>query len=430
MGKNKLQERVGVVGLGYVGLPLAVAFGQVGKVIGFDINRKRIEELGAGIDVTKEADPQLLENADIEYTNDPRPLKNCTAIIVAVPTPVNHAKRPELAPLRGASETVGQILQSGMLVVFESTVYPSVTEDVCVPIMEENSGLKLGDFSVGYSPERINPGDKKHTFSSVIKVVSGDTSETLNRVASLYESVVDAGVHRASSIKTAEAAKVIENIQRDLNIALMNELSKIFSRTGVNTDEVLEAAGTKWNFHRYNPGLVGGHCIGVDPYYLMHLAFELNMSPRVILAGRETNDSMGRYVGGMAVRELSVLGKRLLEAKVILMGLTFKEDVPDFRNSQALDVVRYLQEFGVHVYGCDPLLNDEIIQSSFNAEPAHLDKLPDADAVIIINNHRVFADKCTPQGIAGLMEPPLLFDLKNLFNRNEAKQHIPNYFTL
>lgn len=430
MANTKSNETIGVVGLGYVGLPLAVEFAQNEHVIGFDVNSERVQQLSAGNDSTREASPEKLQQADIEYTDNPEHLKNCTALIVAVPTPVNQAKRPELTPLRKASETVGKVLQPGMLVVFESTVYPGVTEDICVPIMEEISGLKLGDFAVGYSPERINPGDKKHTLKSVIKVVSGHNRDTLERTAALYETIIDAGVHKASTIKTAEAAKVIENIQRDLNIALMNELSKIFSRAGINTDEVLEAAGTKWNFHPYHPGLVGGHCIGVDPYYMMHLAFELNMSPRVILAGRETNDSMGRYVGGKVVRELSLLGKRLLDSRVLLLGLTFKEDVPDYRNSQALDVVHHLQEFGLQVSGCDPLLSDHVISDSFNAEPVDLNNLPKADAVVIINKHSEFAENCTLDSLAELMDIPLIFDLKSLFDRNEANRKNLKYYTL
>lgn len=430
MTRAELPEEIAVVGLGYVGLPLAVTFGQKGHVVGFDTNETRIKELEKGIDRTNEADSDKLAKADIEYTTDPVKLQECSALIVAVPTPVNKAKRPELGPLCAASSTVGEILKPGMIVIFESTVYPGVTEDVCLPIMEEHSGLSREQFSIGYSPERINPGDKKHTLSSVVKVVSGDTPESLERAARLYESIIDAGVHRAPSIKTAEAAKVIENIQRDLNIALMNELSKIFSRIDINTDEVLEAAATKWNFHRYNPGLVGGHCIGVDPYYMTHLAFQLDMSPRVILAGRETNDSMGRYVGGMAVRELAIRGKRLLDSRVLLMGLTFKEDVPDYRNSQALDVVNHLREFGIHVYGCDPLLENEVISEVFNSDPVSLDELPKTDAVVIINRHRLFAETCTLDDISSLMEEPLIFDLKNLFDRNEAKEKGLNYFTL
>ncbi len=423
------KERVGLVGLGYVGLPLAVAFAQTDRVVGFDINAKRVRELAAGMDETHEADAAKFAKADILYTSDPADLKSCTAIVVAVPTPVDKEKHPDLEPVRRASETVGKILQPGMLVVFESTVYPGVTEDICLPILEQESGLKLGEFDLGYSPERINPGDREHTLETVIKIVSGHDEKAGRRVSALYRQVVKAGVHEAPNIKTAEAAKVIENIQRDLNIALMNELSKIFNRAGINTDEVLAAAGTKWNFHPYRPGLVGGHCIGVDPYYLTHLAFQLDMHPRVILAGRETNDGMGRYVGGMVVRELSLLGKPLLNARALVMGLTFKEDVPDCRNSRAVDVVRYLKEFGMTVYGCEPLVPAEGVREAFEVEPVAVEALPEVDVVIIINKHKVFQSLAIER-LTTLMNPPLLFDLKNMFNRQEALAKGVRYFSL
>ncbi|MFO7821105.1 MAG: nucleotide sugar dehydrogenase [Lentisphaeria bacterium] len=429
MSQPATPEKIAVVGLGYVGLPLAVAFGQCQPVIGFDINETRVAELKAGRDVTNEADPEAFRRADIEYTDNPQDLTECTAIIVAVPTPVNGAKRPDLTALEGAAETVGKILRKGMLVVFESTVYPGVTEEVCAPILEKESGLKLGQFAVGYSPERINPGDHKHTLSNVVKVVSGHDAEALERTAGIYEKIVEAGIHRAPTIKTAEAAKVIENIQRDLNIGLMNELSKIFKRAAINTDEVVEAAATKWNFHRYMPGLVGGHCIGVDPYYLTHLAFKLDISPRVILAGRETNDSMGRYVGGLVVRELSRCGKVHINSKVLLMGLTFKEDVPDCRNSRAVDVVEYLQEFGITVYGCDPLISNHNLKEMFHVEPVDLDELPQVDTVAVINKHKAFSGLLLDD-LATLMDPPILFDLKNLYNRYEAEKKGITHYSL
>ena len=424
------RETVGIVGLGYVGLPLAVAFGQLGPVVGFDVNERRLAGLRRGEDITHEADPGKLQSAQLLYTADPQDLRRCTAIIVAVPTPVDQAKQPDLTPLEKASVTVGRILQPGMLVIYESTVYPGVTEDYCLPLLERESGLKLGQFALGYSPERINPGDARHTLETVIKIVSGHDAEALERVARLYRQVVKAGVHEAPTIKTAEAAKVIENIQRDLNIALMNELSKIFARIGLNTDEVLAAAGTKWNFHRYTPGLVGGHCIGVDPYYLTYLALRLDMHPRVILAGRDTNDGMGRYVGGMVARELSRLGKPLKNARVLLLGLTFKEDVPDYRNSRAQDVIDYLKEFGIDVLGCEPMLPEAIVQTEFKVTPVPLTALPEnLDAVVIINRHRCFGE-LTLDTLAGRMTPPLLFDLKNLFNRHEAAAKGIRYFSL
>ena len=429
MSSTAGKERVGVVGLGYVGLPLAVAFGQSGRVVGFDVNQRRIRDLAAGVDETREADPDKFAKADLLYTTDPEDLKSCTAIIVAVPTPVDKENHPDLTPVCRASETVGRILQPGMLVVFESTVYPGVTEDICRPILEQQSGLKLGDFDLGYSPERINPGDTEHTLENVVKIVSGHGPDAARRVSALYRKVIKAGVHEARDIKTAEAAKVIENIQRDLNIGLMNELSKIFHKAGINTNEVLAAAGTKWNFHRYTPGLVGGHCIGVDPYYLTHLASRLDMHPRVILAGRETNDGMGRYVGGLVVRELSKLGKALLNARALIMGLTFKEDVPDCRNSRAVDVVRYLKEFGLKVYGCEPLVAPEIVREAFAAEPVAPDRLPQVDVVIIINRHKQF-QSLDLNKIAALMNPPLLFDLKNMFDRYAAREQGIRYLSL
>jgi UDP-N-acetyl-D-galactosamine dehydrogenase len=424
------QERVGVVGLGYVGLPLAVAFGQVGTVVGFDISERRLAELRGGLDITHEADPERFRSARIRYTADPADLRGCTALVVAVPTPVDKANQPDLEPLRSASATVGRILQPGMLVVYESTVYPGVTEEFCLPILERESGFKLGQFGLGYSPERVNPGDREHTLETVIKVVSGHDAATLARVAALYRQVARAGVHEAPTIKTAEAAKVIENIQRDLNIALMNELSTIFARVGIHTDEVLAAAGTKWNFHRYHPGLVGGHCIGVDPYYMTYLALRLGMHPGVILAGRAINDSMGRYVGGMVARELSRVGKPLRGARVLVLGLTFKEDVPDCRNSRAVDVIDYLHEFGVDVLGCEPLLPDAVVRDEFRVPPVALEALPErVDAVVVINRHQAFR-ALTLEGLAARMSPPLLFDLKNLFDRRAAEARGIRHFSL
>ncbi|MEI8079530.1 MAG: nucleotide sugar dehydrogenase [bacterium] len=425
------QERIGVVGLGYVGLPLAVAFGQLGPVVGFDINERRLRDLRRGLDATNETDAEKFRKAQIHYTSNPDDLKQCTFIIVAVPTPVDQARQPDLEPLRSSSTTVGKILQPDMVVVYESTVYPGVTEDYCLPILEQESGLKLGQFGLGYSPERINPGDHKHTLSTVIKIVSGHDAPTLARVAAVYRQVVKAGVHEAPNLKTAEAAKVIENIQRDLNIALMNELSRIFARVGINTDEVLAAAGTKWNFHQYHPGLVGGHCIGVDPYYMTYLAMHLDMHPRVILAGRETNDGMGRYVGSLVAHELSRLGKPLRNAKVVLFGLTFKEDVPDYRNSRAEDVIAYLKEFGCEVLGCEPMLSDELVRQEFKVEPVKMDQLPAAfDAALVINRHQRFKDSLTLDELSKHMSPPLLVDIKNLFDRNAAKAKGFNYLSL
>jgi len=357
VAKNRV---ISVVGLGYVGLPVAVAFGKVRRTIGFDINRTRIEELRDGFDRTDEVTPEELAAADILFTDRIEDLKGANFHIVAVPTPIDEANQPDLRLMCRASETVAAALKPGDIVVYESTVYPGVTEEECLPILERISGLKGGvDFKVGYSPERINPGDKEHTFTKILKVVSGQDAETLEVVADVYSSVVTAGVFRASSIKVAEAAKVIENTQRDLNIALMNELALIFDRMGIDTGEVLAAAGSKWNFLKFSPGLVGGHCIGVDPYYLTHKAEKLGYIPQVILAGRRINDGMGKFVAQRAVKEIIKAGHPVLGSVVTVLGLTFKENCPDLRNSKVIDIVKELQDYGMEVQVCDPLADHE-----------------------------------------------------------------------
>ena len=346
---------ISVIGLGYVGLPVAVAFGKVRRTIGFDINPLRISELQAGFDRTGEVTGTDLQNSDIAFTDKVAELAGADFHIVAVPTPVDEAHQPDLTLMYKASETVGRALKKGDIVVYESTVYPGVTEDECVPVLERVSGLQCGrDFTVGYSPERINPGDKEHTFTKIKKVVSGQDAATLEIVARVYESVVTAGVHRATSIKVAEAAKVIENTQRDLNIALMNELALIFDRMGIDTNEVLEAAGTKWNFLPFRPGLVGGHCIGVDPYYLTHKAEKIGYIPQVILAGRRINDGMGKFIAQRTVKEMIHAGHNVLGNRVTVLGLTFKENCPDLRNSKVIDIIRELQDYGIDVQVCDP----------------------------------------------------------------------------
>lgn len=417
----KRQEKIAVVGLGYVGLPLAVEFAKNFEVIGFDIQQARLDELKSGRDHTGEVDEAELKAAKITYTNNPQDMASCTFIIVAVPTPINKAKEPDLLPVEKSSHTVGKILKRGMMVVYESTVYPGVTEDICLPILEQESGLKLGDFDLGYSPERVNPGDREHTINTVIKVVSGHDKRSLERCAAVYGTVAKAGVHKAPTIKTAEAAKVIENVQRDLNIALMNELSKIFVHMGLNTDEVLAAAGTKWNFHRYHPGLVGGHCIGVDPYYLTHRALELGYHPEVILAGRRINDSMGHYLGDMAIRALNTNGRLPKGAHVLILGLTFKENVPDFRNSRAVDVVEYLHNYGARVSVWEPYASSEQIKEHFNLETLNFDNATDLDAVIVINAHSAFK-KIDLAKLRKKMRTPVLVDAKNLFSREKANE--------
>ena len=372
---------VSVVGLGYVGLPVAVAFGKIRKTIGFDINQVRIKELQAGHDRTGEVDAADLAGANIIFTAEIEELKQADFHIVAVPTPVDDANQPDLSLMLKASETVGKALKRGDIVVYESTVYPGVTEDECVPVLERVSGLSCGaDFKVGYSPERINPGDKEHTFTKIKKVVSGQDAESLEIVAQVYESVVTAGVHRAASIKVAEAAKVIENTQRDLNIALMNELAIIFDRMGIDTGDVLEAAGTKWNFLKFRPGLVGGHCIGVDPYYLTHKAEKIGYIPQVILAGRRINDSVGKYVAQKAVKEMIQAGHYIRGCYVTVLGLTFKEDCPDLRNSKVIDIIRELQEYGINVQVHDPLADTDEAAHEYGVSLTPLEELQPAAA--------------------------------------------------
>ena len=352
---KKMQRQIAVVGLGYVGLPIAVAFGKSAPVIGFDINKTKIDELRKGVDRTGEVSTQDLKSSRVRYTCEPSDLKTADFIIVAVPTPINDALQPDLTALKKASELIGANLSPGAIVVYESTVYPGATEEDCLPILEKASGMKSGiDFKIGYSPERINPGDKEHTLERIIKVVSAQDEESLEIVAQTYELVVKAGIHRASSIKVAEAAKVIENTQRDLNIALMNELALIFHRLGIDTRAVLEAAGTKWNFLKFNPGLVGGHCIGVDPYYLTAKAESVGYHPEVILAGRRINNSMGKYVAEQTMKLLSQVERPVSDLRVGVLGLTFKENVPDLRNSKVPDIINELKEYGIQVVVHDP----------------------------------------------------------------------------
>jgi UDP-N-acetyl-D-galactosamine dehydrogenase len=408
---------ISVVGLGYVGLPVAVAFGKHARTIGFDINPRRVQALKDGHDHTGEVDDADLNATDILYTDKIEDLKLADFHIVAVPTPVDDAHQPDLTPVIKASETVGKALKRGDIVVYESTVYPGATEEDCVPVLERLSGLKCGvDFKVGYSPERINPGDKEHTFTKIRKVVSGQDEETLEIVAQVYESVVTAGVHRAGSIKAAEAAKVIENTQRDLNIALMNELALIFDRMGIDTNEVLEAAGTKWNFLKFRPGLVGGHCIGVDPYYLTHKAEKIGYIPQVILAGRRINDGMGRFVAQRAIKEMIQAGHNILGGTVTLLGLTFKEDCPDLRNSRVIDIYRELQDYGITVQVHDALADEEEAIREYGIRLMKMDELQPANAVIAAVSHRAYREMGVEQ-LKGLMgKNPVLIDVKAMYD--------------
>jgi len=383
-----------VVGLGYVGLPVAVAFGRDRLTVGFDLASKKVQRLRELNDVTGEVSAEELRAAHkLSVTDDPERIRLADFVIIAVPTPVNAARQPDFTPLESASRIVGQHMKAGATVIYESTVYPGTTEEVCVPILEKCSGMRWKqDFHVGYSPERINPGDKEHTFSKILKVVSGDDEATLEKVADLYASVVKAGVHKASSIKVAEAAKVIENTQRDLNIAFVNELSIIFDRLGIDTTEVLAAAGTKWNFLKFKPGLVGGHCIGVDPYYLTYRAELAGYHPEVILAGRRINDGMGPYVARKAVQQMIQAGRNIKGARVNILGLTFKENCKDIRNSKVIDVVRELQEYGIECYVHDPEADPDQTLHEYGIRLCSWEALPAADALILAVAHRAFTD--------------------------------------
>jgi UDP-N-acetyl-D-galactosamine dehydrogenase len=394
-GETVLEEEpvlptVAVIGLGYVGLPVAIAFGKERRTIGYDHSKKRVENLKHRVDTTGEVSAaELAEAKRWRPTTDATELAEADFIIVAVPTPINAARQPDLRPLESASETVGRHMKPGAIVVYESTVYPGCTEEVCVPILERSSGMRWRqDFHVGYSPERINPGDKEHVFSKIPKVVSADDEDTLEKIAGLYGSVVKAGVYRAPSIKVAEAAKVIENTQRDLNIAFVNELAIIFERLGIETQEVLKAAGTKWNFLPFRPGLVGGHCIGVDPYYLTHKAELAGYHPEVILAGRRINDGMGAHIARKTVQQMIHAGRNIKGARVNVLGLTFKENVPDIRNSKVIDIVRELHEFGVETFVHDPLADPDDALQEYGLRLAEWDSLPVADALILAVAHR------------------------------------------
>ncbi len=417
-----LARKISVIGLGYVGLPVAVAFGKIGPVIGFDVNLKRIDELKSGHDRTREVPDAELKKADVQFSSDVNALKAADFHIIAVPTPVDDAKQPDLRALIAASITVGQALKKGDIVVYESTVYPGATEEECVPVLEKTSGLKAGsDFSVGYSPERINPGDSQHSFAHITKVVSGQDAKTLEIVAEVYGSVVKAGVHRAPSIKVAEAAKVIENTQRDLNIALMNELALIFERLGIDTLDVLEAAATKWNFLRFSPGLVGGHCIGVDPYYLTHKATLLDYYPQIILAGRRINDSMGAFVASRIVKNLIRRGRTVKDSRVTVLGLSFKENVPDVRNTRVIDIIRELKEYEIQVQVHDPMVDPEEAKSELKVALSPDNGLKPADCVVLAVAHNIYKEKGWP-GISALLNSDggVVVDVKGVLPRNSV----------
>lgn len=446
------KENISIIGLGYVGMPLAISFAKKANVIGFDVNEEKVSLYNQGIDVTNEVGNDALKETTALMTCDETKLRNAKFHIVAVPTPTNDDKTPDLRPMIGASKTLGRNLSKGSIVVYESTVYPGVTEEVCIPILEEVSGLKCGvDFKVGYSPERINPGDKVHRLETIVKVVSGMDEESLEIIAKTYELVIEAGVHRAESIKVAEAAKVIENSQRDINIAFVNELSIIFNKMGIDTKAVLEAAGTKWNFLKFSPGLVGGHCIGVDPYYLTHKAEQLGYHSQVILSGRRINDGMGKYVAECTVKNLIKAGKQVRNAHVAILGMTFKEDCPDVRNSKVIDIISELKEYGVNVLVTDPLAEKKEVEEEYGVELTKLEDIKDMDAVIVAVGHKEYLE-LSLEDIKGLYAVNMLatntgevidevamdledsglvlVDVKGIFDRKEAESKNYLYWRL
>jgi UDP-N-acetyl-D-galactosamine dehydrogenase len=407
-------ERFAIIGLGYVGLPVALGFARrFADVVGFDIDAKKVEELRRGYDRNHEVPEAELQASALRMTSDPKDLEGCTFFIVAVPTPVDHNNVPDLSPVERASVTVGKALQPGAVVVYESTVYPGVTEEVCGPILAKTSGLARDAFRLGYSPERINPGDKEHTLERIVKVVSGEDEATLERVALAYAKVIDAGVHKASSIKVAEAAKVIENTQRDLNIALMNELAIIFERLQIRTKDVLDAAGTKWNFLRFKPGLVGGHCIGVDPYYLTTKAQQLGYQPEVILAGRRINNTMSAFVAQRLVKMLIHQDRPVRGARVGVLGITFKEDVNDLRNSKVPDILTELRQFGIEAIIHDPLANADEAKHEYGLTLAPLDAFRELDALVFAVSHREFAALGDPAIVGMIRDGGVLVDVKS-----------------
>lgn len=429
------EEKISLVGLGYVGMPIAVAFSKKVKVVGFDLNAKKIELYKSGIDPTNEVGNEAIKACTVDFTADESKLKEAKFHIVAVPTPVNDDHTPDLTPVEGASEIVGRNLTKGAIVVYESTVYPGVTEDVCVPILERESGLKCGvDFKVGYSPERINPGDKVHRLETITKIVSGMDEETLDEVARVYELVVEAGVHRAESIKVAEAAKVIENSQRDINIAFMNELSIIFNKMGIDTQSVLQAAGTKWNFLKFYPGLVGGHCIGVDPYYLTYKAEEMGYHSQIILSGRRINDDMGKYVAESTVKNLIKADVSIKNAKVAILGFTFKENCPDTRNTKIVDIYNELKEYGITAEIADPAADADEAKRLYGIRFVDMASIKDCDAVILAVAHEQFKDLSAADFDkmfkAGDNSQKVLVDIKGLLDRKAYEAAGYNYWRL
>jgi len=425
------KEKISVVGLGYVGMPLAIAFAKKAEVIGVDINSWKIEQYHKGIDVTNEVGDKALKETTAHFTDDTEALKDAKFHVVAVPTPINGDKSPNLDPVIGASKTVGKNLTKGSIVVYESTVYPGVTEDICIPILEEESGLKCGeDFKVGYSPERINPGDKVHRLETIVKIVSGMDDESLDIIAKTYEMIIEAGVHRAESIKVAEAAKVIENSQRDINIAFMNELAIVFDKMGINTDNVLKAAGTKWNFLNFTPGLVGGHCIGVDPNYFIYRAEQLGYHSQIILSGRKINEQMAAFVAENTVKKLIKADKKVKGAKVGIMGVTFKENCPDVRNSKVLELIEELDEYEIETVIYDPVADQDELKNESEVELSEKEELTDLDAVIFAVAHNEFKDLTIDEIDKLFLDEKIMIDVKTMFEEEEMKDKGYTYWNL
>jgi UDP-N-acetyl-D-glucosamine/UDP-N-acetyl-D-galactosamine dehydrogenase len=426
------EEKISVIGLGYVGLPLAIEFAKKFDVVGFDVNKRKLDKYLSGIDVTDEVGDEVLRDTTMVFTNQEVELRDCKFHIVAVPTPINSDKTPDLSPVIGASEIVGRNLTKGCIVVYESTVYPGTTEEICIPILEKESGLKFGkDFKVGYSPERINPGDKINTLTKIIKVVSGSDEESLEIISKVYESIIEAGVHKAESIKVAEASKVIENSQRDINIAFMNELSMVFNKMDISTRAVLEAAGTKWNFLKFTPGLVGGHCIGVDPYYFTYKAEQLGYHSQIILAGRKINDDMGKYVANSIIKKLIKAEQPVKGAKIAILGLTFKEDCPDVRNTKVIDIINELEEFGVDVLVHDPVADKEEVWEAYRINLVDKEDLKGLNCIILAVAHKEFNN----YGLDFFNElytdgKKVLIDIKSILNRTECESKGYVYWSL
>lgn len=420
------EEKISIIGLGYVGMPIAVAFSKFVDVIGFDVNKEKVELYKSGIDPTNEVGNEEIKKSTVEFTNEQSKLKEAKFHIVAVPTPIREDKVPDLNPVEGASRILGKNLTKGSIVVYESTVYPGVTEDICIPILEEESGLKCGiDFKVGYSPERINPGDKIHRLENIVKIVSGMDEETLEIVAKVYELVIEAGVHRAESIKVAEAAKVIENSQRDVNIAFMNELSMIFNRMGIDTKSVLEAAGTKWNFIKFSPGLVGGHCIGVDPYYLTYKSEQIGYRSQIILSGRRINDDMGRYIVENTIKKLIKSGKSIKDCKVAILGFTFKENCPDTRNTRIIDIVEELRDYGINPIISDIVADEAEANTEYGIKFKDIKDIKDLDALILAVAHDEYKNMKL-EDIDKLFKnisnkEKIIIDVKSILNKNEVE---------